>query len=147
MIEIVVYEAVDGSRFDCAEECKDREVLIGKVEDIEQLLIERPKGVGFSNGNGYLQHKKGSANAVMTKLLELCRQYSTWQGYRQEIDRHSEVYIRVGWIIKETPSLAPILKVWWRLSRIGKGDREYGTVALKENPYSCKQICLSHYND
>ena len=72
---IIKWVAIDGSEWKTEQDATNREILLDKIEIVESILPERISDTNFSNGHGYIQHKREKIKAVRLKLIELADEY------------------------------------------------------------------------
>ncbi len=145
MKTITKFQAVDGKEFTDKQECLKYEELIIEVDIIMSVLPETPKNdaCNFSNGGGFLQHKKRVLRTSKIEILELCKKYIDHHWIQQTID---DCTVDPSWVARllSDYNIQPLNNAWYRFSCIDKQSREWGQPYYANNPNEGEQISLSN---
>lgn len=117
MKSITVYEANDGSRWNDETKAYERDALIAEAKAflLSLGMRDHPLGVGFGNGDGYVQQPADIRGKLLAWLKE--------KGANRDSD-------------------GPIGKVMWQLHCIDEQDRQWGQPYFAINPGTGKEVAL-----
>tara|TARA_R110000851_G_scaffold297052_1_gene452278 strand:+ start:638 stop:1072 length:435 start_codon:yes stop_codon:yes gene_type:complete len=143
METITKFKAIDGKEFTNKEECLKYELLIERVDSTMALLPPQPndEGCSFSNGDGFLQHKKENLMNVKVQILEICKEYIDHNWIQQTIDDET---VDPSWVARLLGdyNIRPLSNAWHRFSCVDKLHREWGQPYFANNPEKGKQVCV-----
>jgi len=148
MGKITKYKAIDGKEFNSESDCQDYEILIDQVNQIMSQIEDCKKydeGLGFSNGEGYVQHKPETFLKVKREILELVKTKIDHHWIQQTIDAIGTDDVHPSWVgrILGDYNFDPIYKAWYRISCTDNKYREWGQGYFAANPEKGKQIELN----
>jgi hypothetical protein len=147
MEKITIYKAADGTSFESPAACKGYEQLLRGIESIERNLRAVPprEGLGFENGEGYVQQPVEQYPHIQSAFLLLVHSYmGDW--VREFVDSAKTLKIGeagnhvLGRILCEGGNRA-LNRFWTRLGRIDSQGREWGQLYYARYP---KEKFLNH---
>ena len=143
MKTITKFKAIDGKEFTDKDECVNYELLIERVNNVMSLLPPIPNndGCSFSNGDGFLQHKKENLTKVRLQILEVCKEHINHDWIQQTVDDDT---VDPSWVARllGDHGIRPLQDAWYRFSCIDKLSREWGQPYYANNPEKGKQVSV-----
>jgi hypothetical protein len=126
MNTISMYEAIDGSIHKMQSAALERETILSKIKDIQDLLPALPADTGckFSNGGGYLICNKEQVESAKNMLFKLAKEITG-----RDFDN---IHGIVGRYLDDSGS--PAYKVLYRLQCIDSQYRMWGQPYFAYNP-------------
>jgi hypothetical protein len=121
----VKYEAEDGRKFSTPEECEQYEVLLYDLDAIMKPFGKHPDKTDFTNGGGYLQHKKSDVERAKKRLIV------TGSTYLQLED---PVGFNVLGRYFDDSGVSCLYKAWLRLACMDALYREWGQPYYANHP-------------
>ena len=143
MEAITKFKAFDGLEFFDAVDCELHETNCNLADSIMKALPEKPESCDFSNGSGFIQHKKETLLTVRNRFLEFTKRYSDHKFIQQTIDKGFDA--DASWAGRIIGECAPntIYNHWSRFSCIDKSFREWGQPFFAKNPEEATQKQLN----
>ena len=144
MEAITKFKAIDGKEFSDAVKCHEYEQLIDRVNEIMQLLHEKPTddGCSFSNGGGYIQHDVAIARKVKIMLLNEIGKHIKHKWVQESINDET---IHPSWVgrLLEERGIRPLENAWYRFCCMDSSGKEWGQPYFAMNPHEGKQIRIN----
>lgn len=106
--------------------------------DIINRLGSKPESCDFSNGCGYIQHKKETFLSVRNDLLELAKFYIDHKWIQEAIDRQTVHSSYAHRLIGELSNIS-LNKAWYRIHCTDSRYREWGQPYYADHPESGTQ--------
>jgi hypothetical protein len=133
MRTVTRYVANDGSEWPTAKEADWRDAEARVADEALEILGPRPDLLGFTNGNGYMQHDPSDVLKVRSYLVEAAKLF---------VPGFSDIFARpiedlhphgiVGRILSDRGG--PLDRAWSRLMCIDGEGREWGQPYFALNP-------------
>lgn len=131
--KVVVYEASDGTRFDCRKDAEAWESLCLGIVVATRPLGDRPSSPAFRGGFGCVVHAVATVGEVRDALMPFTvAAFPRWFA----ANRHPETFTQVSteamaWLTQQHALLGP---AWYRLVCIDATGREWGQPYFAKNP-------------
>jgi hypothetical protein len=131
MKTITLYQAVDGSTWPTEAEALKRDALCSHVDAAMALLKPRPKDIGFSDGDVFVQQGPGPVLAAKQRIVDLAyavTEHAVFTNNAEEIHPRSVA----GFILDEVGG--PLARAWSRFACIDDSCREWGQPYFRSHP-------------
>jgi hypothetical protein len=133
MKKITKYVSNDGKEFAKQAECLKYEEQAKKIATIMKDLPARPKDTDFSNGKGYIQHKKTVFNRAKKRLIVLAADLFNIKGLKKEKPENVHPHSIVGRYIGDSGNYA-LNDAWYRIMCTDTKYREWGQPYYTTHP-------------
>ena len=125
------YQADDGKIFNSAEECEKYEKILKQISVLLETL-PNPDKYNIFNGDGYIQHPKGTYEKIEKELVRLS---NIWFNQKEKFTNFNYY---LGRLIDDS-NMNCLNKLSYRLKCINN-EREYGQPYFAINPHKAKNI-------
>ena len=142
---ITRFEAIDGSVWPTLEKAEAHEALIRDVAEAMKPMGERPKGVDFTNGSGYVQHTVQAVASARRSLIALTRPRIQHWFDQQKRDHNTDFdMVHPSWFGRMLDgSATPLEDAWRRLCCVDPLNREWGQPYYATHPDHARRFCLN----
>lgn len=132
--KITMYEANDGTQFDCLDLARAHDMLCNAVVDATARLSPVPKGDFGNDRRGYLQQDPAAVLEVKVRLVEIAAGIGMRWFKEHLAEAHGIHPMSVAGRFMDDGAPEPLARAWGRLQRIDDKGREWEQPYFALNP-------------
>lgn len=132
--KITMYEANDGTRFDCLDRAREHDALCSEVAKVLERLQPVPADDFGNSQRGYVQQDPVLVLDVKVRLVEIAAGIGM-RWFKEHLDEAADIHpMSAAGRFMDDGAPEPLARAWGRLQRIDDKGREWEQPYFALNP-------------